>query len=185
MLTWARKMAGEMTNQYGFVKCKKNNLSYLSLKAEIYYLQLRGQLSQQEHHPIGDRSRPSCKHIWLSSSYWVLLYSLHCSTVIKGPGKQGKSDVRALVEHHIKIGPRHPTRMNPCSSLIGLYKHVIYNGSSHGQQVRKQLSKPLTRLYLTGQGWSWLLLVQTVGPSKGLESDGEVRHIPYYEKSCV
>jgi len=62
---------------------------------------------------------------------------------------------------------------------------VIYNGSSHGQQVRKQLSKPLTRLYLTGQGWSWLRLVQTVGPSKGLESDGEVRHIPYYEKSCV
>lgn len=89
------------------------------------------------------------------------------------------------MEQHIKTSPRHPPRMSSCSSLIGLYKHVIYNGSFYGQQASKQLSKPLTRLYLTGQGWSWLLLVQTVGPPKGLERDGEVRDIPYSEKSYV
>lgn len=57
--------------------------------------------------------------------------------IVSRAEKKPKSDVRSLVEQHIKTGPRHPPRMSPCFSLIGLYKHVIYNGSSHGQQVRK------------------------------------------------
>ena len=96
-----------------FAKCKRYNPGYLSLKPEIYYLPLGGQLLQQEHHPAASRGQAPATDTLDCQVFTGLSSFLVVGTVISGPAKQEKSEARTPVEQYVEPGAQATTQSKP------------------------------------------------------------------------
>lgn len=148
-------------------------------------MQLRGQLLQEEHHPAAGRS-PAPAAGTLDCHVLSELPSLLVTVVQSSGAQPSKGSRRSGLQWSstLILGPWPLPGMSPGSPLISLSKPMMCNGSSYGQQERRQLrSEPQAGLYQAGQGWGWLLLVQPVDSPKSPEGDREVRNISHAKKS--